>query len=1005
MKKDIHTEAAFETTITSHLSTHGYSEGSPEELDQERSLFQNDLFTFIQETQSKLWSSLEKQHGDGLRAGVLDALVKTLESRGTLDVLRHGFKFYGKPIKLAYFKPAFGLNPEAVDKYNRNRLTVTRQVEYIRNDQRDSKVGRPDIVISLNGLPVVTMELKNQMTGQDVENARKQYMYDRNPRDTLFRFKRGALVHFAVDTDSALMTTKLQHDRTVFLPFNKGKAGGAGNPENPKGHRTAYLWEQVLERDSFLDIIERFMHLQVEEKKKDGKVTRKETMIFPRFHQLDAVRKLVTHSRETGAGKNYLVQHSAGSGKSNSIAWLAHHLANLHNKQDEKVFDSVVVITDRVVLDKQLQDTIYQFEHAQGVVEKIDKDSTQLANALQKGTLIIITTLQKFPFVTEKVGQLPDRRYAVIVDEAHSSQGGETAVEMKAVLSGAAIEEELEDAREELDDDPPTYEDELIKHMLARKKRDNLSFFGFTATPKAKTLETFGVPGPDGKPIPFHLYSMRQAIEEGFILDVLKNYTTYKTYYGLIKAIENDPKVEKKKATQALARFMSLHPHNIYQKTEVIIEHFRHHTRHRIQGKAKAMVVTSSRLHAVRYKLAFDKYIKEKGYTDLKTLVAFSGKVIDKEKAGIEYTEVSMNQGLREKELPEKFSTPEYGVLIVAEKYQTGFDQPLLHTMYVDKRLKGVHAVQTLSRLNRYHPQKDETFVLDFINEWDDIQKAFQPFYEMTTVTETTDPQQLEDLKTKLDGKHVYFQSEVEQFCKILFKAEDKKSPADNARLNAAVNPAVDRYNSLEEEDQDEFKKDLRSYVKLYSFVSQVIPWIDPELEKLSAYGRMLLKKLPREAMGIRYDFVSDVSLKYYRLELQGEQDIVLTKGEEGQVAPATEVGTGKAKDEEVELSSIIEVLNEKFGTEFTKTDQLLFDQVKADLKVEEEVIATAKANTLDNFKLVFTKLLEQAFLDRIDRNQDIVQRFLDNDRFRETVENALTPQVYREVREETQSG
>jgi type I restriction enzyme R subunit len=927
---------------------------------------------------------------------LIDALVKALEARGTLDVLRHGFKFFGKPIKMAYFKPAFGLNPEAVDRYNHNLLTATRQVHYTPKNENSV-----DVVLSLNGLPVATMELKNQMTGQDVESARKQYMYDRDPSDTLFRFKRGALVHFAVDTDTVLMATKLEKSRTFFLPFNKGKDGGAGNPENQGGHRTAYLWEQVLKRDSFLDIVERFMHLQVTEKKKDGKLVRKETMIFPRFHQLDAVRALVTHSREAGAGANYLIQHSAGSGKSNSIAWLAHHLANLHNKKDEKVFDSIVVITDRVVLDKQLQDTIYQFEHAQGVVEKIDKDSAQLAEALQKGTLIIVTTMQKFPFVTEKVGQLPNRRYAVVVDEAHSSQGGETAVEMKAVLSGAAIEEELEQARLELDDDPPTYEDEMIKHMLARKKRDNMSFFGFTATPKARTLEVFGAPGPDGKPIPFHLYSMRQAIEEGFILDVLKNYTTYKAYYGLIKAIEDDPKVEKKKASAALARFMSLHPHNISQKTEVIIEHFRHHTRHKINGKAKAMVVTASRLHAVRYKMAFDEYIKEKGYSDLKTLVAFSGKVIDKGRAGTEYTEVKMNDGIKEKELPEKFGSPEYGVLIVAEKYQTGFDQPLLHTMYVDKRLKGVHAVQTLSRLNRQHPEKEETFVLDFINEWEDIRLAFQPYYEMTSVTEITDPQQLENLKTKLDAKNIYYQSEVEQFCKILFKAEEHKTPADNARLNAAVDPAVDRFRALEEEDQEEFKKDLRSYVKLYSFVSQVVPWIDPELEKLSAYGRMLLKKLPREAQGIRYDFARDVSLKYYRLELQGEADIELQKGQVGQVKPATDVGTSQYKDEQVELSSIIEVLNEKFGTDFTEADQLFFDQVKQDLKAKDEVISTAKANTLDNFKLVFAKLIEDALLDRIDRNQDIVQRYLDNSRFREIVDNHMTPEVYREVRGE----
>ncbi len=592
-------------------------------------------------------------------------------------------------------------------------------------------------MLSLNGIPIVTAELKNPMTGQTWQSAVHQYQHDRDPRDLIFDFKKRSLVHFAVDPDEVYMTTRLAWKATRFLPFNLGNGAGAGNPLNPGGHKTAYLWERVWARDSLLDIIARFMHLEVKEKKVGAKKIKTEDMIFPRYHQLDSVRKLIAHASANGVGNNYLIQHSAGSGKSNSIAWLAHRLASLHNDFDARVFDSVIVVTDRLVLDQQLQNTIYQFEHKQGVVEKIDQDSAQLANALTAGVPIVVTTLQKFPYATEKMGDLPARKYAVIIDEAHSSQSGESAIEMKGVLAGAAIKEKAKEQAEE--EGLTDTQEEILKTMLKRGKQPNISFFAFTATPKYKTLEVFGQPGPDGKPIPFHLYSMRQAIEEGFILDVLKNYTTYKTYYGLIKAIEDDPQVDKKKAARALARFMSLHPHNIAQKVEVIVEHFRHFTCHKIGGRAKAMVATSSRLHAVRYKLAFDKYIAQKGYTGIKSLVAFSGTVFDPE-TRIEYTEVGMNKGIKETELPEKFDTDEYQVLLVAEKYQTGFNQPLLHTMYVDKRLAGIQAVQTLSRLNRTHPGKEDTFILDFVNETQEILDAFQPYYEQTFVGEQAQP-------------------------------------------------------------------------------------------------------------------------------------------------------------------------------------------------------------------------------------------------------------------------
>ena len=719
-------EIAFEEAIEKYLTEEGgFSKGNRESFDSARGIDPTVLIPFIKETQPKEWEYLERILKDKTEEVLLDELCKALNSEyeGCLKVLRHGFKCYGKTIRVAFFAPATGLNPATKKLYDANRLTITRQLKY--SDKHNNTL---DVVLSLNGIPLVTMELKNPMTGQTWRSAVYQYKNDRDPNDLIFQFKKRALVHFAVDTDEVYMTTRLLKKQTRFLPFNKGNNNGAGNPDNPDGYKTSYLWENILSRDSFMDIFARFIHLQVEEKRIGGKKIKKETMIFPRYHQLDAVRKLIADAKEKGVGKNYLIEHSAGSGKSNTIAWLSHRLVSLHNENDEKIFDSIVVITDRVVLDKQLQDTIYQFEHKQGVVQKIDKDSNQLARALKRCDPIIITTLQKFPYVIDKIGELPKRKYAVVIDEAHSSQSGETAKEMKAVLSDRVVKEEAEkQAQEEQFVD---YEEEIYKEMKRRGRQPNISFFAFTATPKYKTLEMFGRPGSDEKPEPFHLYSMRQAIEERFILDVLKNYTTYKTYYRLVKSIADDPEVDKRKAAKALTRYLSIHPHNIAQKTKIMVEHFRQFVKPKIGGRAKAMVVTPSRLHAVRYKKAFDKYINENWYADIKTLVAFSGTVVDPTFPEIEYTEVSMNNRIKEKELPEKFASDEYQILIVAEKYQTGFDQPLLHTMYVDKRLSGVQAVQTLSRLNRIHPGKVDTFVLDFVNDAKEIQDSFQPYYE-----------------------------------------------------------------------------------------------------------------------------------------------------------------------------------------------------------------------------------------------------------------------------------
>ncbi len=992
-----HTERAFESAIEEHLvSSGGYARSDRDAFDRERCIDAATFLAFVRETQPKEWEYLHNLQKEKAEAVLLDDLCRALNSEheGCLSVLRHGFKCFGKLFRAAYFAPASGMNPETQRLCAANRLTITRQLRY--SNRHGNTL---DVTLSLNGIPVATAELKNPMTGQTWRDAVRQYQHDRDPVDRIFQFRKRALVHFAVDPDEVYMTTRLSGRNTHFLPFNKGCAGGAGNPENPGGWKTAYLWEEVLERQSFLDILARFIHLQVEEKNLGGKKVKRETMIFPRYHQLDCVRKLVADARANGAGVNYLVQHSAGSGKSNTIAWLAHRLASLYDEKDNKVFDSIVVVTDRVVLDQQLQNTIYQFEHKQGVVQKIDVDSTQLAQALATGVPIVITTLQKFPFVTEKVGDLPKRRYAVIIDEAHSSQGGETATELKGVLGGAAIKEEA--CRKAEEEGLPDYEEEVLRTMVKRGRQPNISFFAFTATPKYKTLEVFGRPGVDEKPQPFHLYTMRQAIEEGFILDVLQTYTTYTTYYRLIKSIEDDPQVDKRKAARALARFMSLHPHNIAQKTEVMVEHFRLFTMHKIGGKAKAMVVTSSRLHAVRYKQAFDKYIAEKGYKGIKTLVAFSGTVIDPDAPGVEYTEVGMNQGIREKELPERFGGEEYQVLLVAEKYQTGFDQPLLHTMYVDKRLAGIQAVQTLSRLNRTHPGKEDTFVLDFVNEPEEILAAFQPYYERTLIGERAEPRQLYELQAKLGAQQVYHAAEVEEFCRVFYKPTRNQTPADHARMNACIDPAVTRYNRLDDETRETFRKDLIAYRNLYAFMSQIIPFQDSDLEKLYSYIRFLLTKLPRGDQGPAYRFDDEVALKYYRLQKISEGSIQLEAGKGGEVAGPTAVGTGIARGERIELSKLIDILNERFGTDFKPADQLFLDSIREDAVADADIRQAAMANSMENFGYVFLKALEGLFIDRMEQNEDITARFINDKEFQDVVGKHLLRTVYEQIRSE----
>ncbi len=1020
MSPAAHTETAFEEAIEAGLlATGGYEKRSPSAYDAERALFPDDVLGFLQYTQPVKWAALEALLAGRTAETVLDALGKELAVKGTLHVLRHGFRCYGKTLRLAYFRPNSGMNSEAAVRYASNRLTLIRQVAF--NSALKRPDGKPrrcilDVTIAVNGLPVVTAELKNPLTGQRAADAIAQYQNERDGRDLIFAFGQRALVHFAVDPDEVWMTTRLRGKETVFLPFNRGHRHGAGNPPVAGNWKTHYLWDEVLQADSLLDILQRFMHLEVTERQvateKGVRTVRREALIFPRYHQLDAVRRLVAHAREHGAGRNYLVQHSAGSGKSNTIAWLAHRLASLHNAQDEKVFHTVVVVTDRLVLDQQLQDTIYQFEHKTGVVEKIDVNTQQLAQALGSRTPIVISTIQKFPFITQAMKTLAEkgqgvrldtegRRFAVIVDEAHSSQSGETAKALRGLLNQAGIEAAI--AAQIGDEEDSDLSEEaraaVLRNAMERGRQPNLSFFAFTATPKFKTKVLFDEPGPSGAS-PFHEYSMRQAIAEGFIMDVLLNYTTYKRYFGLVKQIENDPEVPRRQAAKALARFMELHPVNIEQVVTVIVEHFRTHVMHEIGGRAKAMVVTGSRLAAVRYKLAFDRYLREQGYTGIRALVAFSGTVEDPDLPGAAYTEVSMNDGLAESELPEAFAGDDYRVLLVAEKYQTGFDQPLLQAMYVVKRLAGVQAVQTLSRLNRMAPGKSRTFVLDFVNDEAEIYDAFKPYYEATPIGENADPHRLTELQHQLLEWAIFTPADVDAFAEVWYRPRREHSAADHRAMNAVLDAVIERFEAREEGERDNFRTQLTAFRNLYAFLSQIIPYQDSELERLYAFVRNLIAKLPPPGEGQRFELDDEVALRYYRLQQITDGSIDLSKGVTYALKGPTEVGTGKVREEGVVLSTLVDKLNERFGTDFTEADQLFFDQIRVTAEEDNRIVEAAKANTLPDFVAFMERVIDELFIDRMEGNEDIFARVMTDKAFRSAAHTHLAQEIFQRVRE-----
>ena len=986
------TEKQFESDIEYSLLTYGgYAKGDAKAFDRTVALDVGTLISFVKATQPKSWEKYETIYGTSCEKSFVERFCKEVRSLGLLSVLRHGFKDRGITFRVVYWKPETSINQTAQAQYERNVLHCTRQLHYSVSNENSI-----DIVLFLNGIPVVSMELKNQFTGQDTDNAIHQYKFDRASKDTIFEFKNRVLVHFAVDLYNVFMTTRLQGANTFFLPFNQGSngsgnVGGKGNPQNPDGYQTAYLWEKVLAKDSLLEILHKYMHLQVEVKEdKNGNKTRKETMIFPRYHQLDVVTRLLADVKSNGAGHNYLIQHSAGSGKSNSIAWLSHRLSGLHNDLDQKIFRSVIVITDRKVLDSQLQDTIYQFDHVDGVVQKIDKNAAQLKDAIDNGAPIIITTLQKFPVIYKEVmGQ--KHNFAIIVDEAHSSQTGEAARKLKKALADTSVAlEEYARLEGELEANTPDQQDKILNELATQGQHDNLSFFAFTATPKDKTLQMFGTPTADGKYVPYHIYSMKQAIEEGFILDVLKNYVTYKNYYKIIKTIDDDPQIETSSGVKAITRYESLHPHNIAQKTAIMIEHFREVTKKQIGGKAKAMVVTSSRLHAVRYLNEFKRYIKAHGYEDLDVLVAFSGEVIDD---GEPYTEEKMN-GIKESQLKATFHGDEYHMLIVAEKYQTGFDEPLLHTMFVDKKLSGVKAVQTLSRLNRTTRGKDSTFVLDFVNSAEDIQKSFEPYYEATVLEQATDPNVLYDLKNTLDKYRIYTQTEIDAFADLYYSA-DEQDAKTMGKLSSILVPAHDRYLAANEEDSQIFRTTLARFNRIYGFISQVCRMFDRDLHKFSVYAKFLYKVLPKEK-GPYITIDDKVLLEYYRLEKEFDGSISLSGNEGGLGGIKGEAGARPKKSNS--LAEIIAAINEKYGTNFTEMDKVL-EQIQQDFLADEKLVSFAQNNDEAMFGLKFEQEFENFAAKRYEENDAFFVKMFTDSGVMKSIVDMLKPIIYRKMR------
>ncbi|MCZ0963871.1 type I restriction endonuclease subunit R [Paracoccus benzoatiresistens] len=1033
---NLHREVNLERFICGRMAGAGWlhNDGDAAHYDRGRALFAPDVVAWMQASQPKAWEVLTKSHGTATETMLLDRIRKQLDDRGTLDLLRFGVELTGlrAPLKLAQFRPAMGMNTDLLAMYDANRLRVVRQLRYSRANENSI-----DLVLFLNGLPIVTAELKTDFT-QSVQDAVDQYRFNRHPApkgqgaEPLLSFPGGALVHFAVSDSEVMMTTRLVGAETRFLPFNKGDNGGAGNPVNELGHRTSYLWDEIWQPDSMLEIVGRYI-VPVRDNKK--KLT---GAIFPRFHQLDATRKLRAKVLEEGPGGRYLIQHSAGSGKTNSIAWTAHFLADLHDDQDRKLFDSVLVVSDRNVIDAQLQDAIFSFERTTGVVATITGEtgskSAALAEALASGKKIVVCTIQTFPFALAAVQELAaskGKRFAVIADEAHSSQTGQAAAKLKEVLSAEEVAA-MEDGGE------VSAEDLLTAQMAARASSSGVTYIAFTATPKAKTLELFGRrPDPSlpasstNLPEAFHVYSMRQAIEEGFILDVLKNYTPYSLAFRLAnEGREMDQaEVERDAAVKALMKWVRLHPYNISQKVQVVVEHYRSMVQPLLDGTAKAMVVVGSRLEAVRWQLAIQDYIKSKGY-NLGALVAFSGEVKDAETGGDPLTETSdiLNPGLKGRDIRDVFALPEHHILLVANKFQTGFDQPLLCGMYVDRRLAGIQAVQTLSRLNRAYQRgpivKDTTYVLDFVNSSEDILAAFRTYYETAALADVTDPDLVYDMRAKLDAQGFYDEHEVDRVVRV-----EMNPKATHADLSAAIAPVADRLlkayaaaqaarrealeSGQERQAQDAldrmsalllFRNDMATFVRVYSFLSQIFDYGNTAIEARSIFFRKLIPHLEFGRERTQID-LSKVVLTHHKLASKGQQRLSMN-GEAELLKPLVEAGSGSLQDKEkARLDEILERVNDLFQGELSDGDQLVYvnNVIRGKLMENEALVQQAAHNSKEQFSSSPTlkQAIVDAIIDAFDAHAIMSKQALDSEQVRDGIRDILLgpAQLYEALR------
>lgn len=999
------TEKRFEQDIETSLLTQGGYTNTDDEYDAKLGVYKKTLIDFIKATQPKEWKRFEQVNKIDPEKKFVLAFNDACTRDGLIEVLRHGFKHRGITFHVCYFKPESSLNQTAQKLYNANNFNCVRQWHY--SSINNNSV---DMVLVLNGIPVFALELKNQYTGQNVDDSKIQWMTDRDPREICFQFNRRILGFFCVDHTDVWMATKLDGKNTFFLPFNQGSNGagndgGAGNPPNPDGYPTAYLWEYVFEKNSMMDILQKFINLEIVDEKKlmpDGKIKvfQKKTIIFPRYHQLDVVRKMISDVLQNGAGKNYLIQHSAGSGKSNSIAWTAYRLASLHDYMNNPIFSSVIVVTDRRVLDAQLQATISGFDHTLGVVETIgeDKNSQDLKNAINNGIRIIVTTLQKFPVIYQEVDEANGRNYAIIVDEAHSSQTGQSAMKLKTALADTedALREYAEiegKAEEELDP-----EDKLLQEIIAHGKHKNLSFFAFTATPKGRTLELFGTEYEDGSFHPFHIYSMRQAIEEGFILDVLQNYMTYETCFKIANATEDNPEVPSSRAAKVIKKFQELHPYNISQKSAIIVETFRNTTKHAIGGKGKMMVVTSSRLAAVRYFHEIKKYIEKNGYDDVEILVAFSGVVKDGTE---EYTESKLNRRRDGSQISEAQTKAEFhenfNVLIVAEKYQTGFDEPLLHTMIVDKKLRGVKAVQTLSRLNRVHPGKNDTFVLDFVNTVEDMKEAFQPFYQETMLEREVNADLIYQTQKELRNFKVYDDTDIEKFADEYFKPGKQDAKA-LGRMTSILKPVADRYINMDVDDRYQFRRQLRSLIKWYGYISQIVRMFDKDMHKEYVFCSYLLKLLPDETVEMA-DIEDKLQLEYYKLSETFKGSISLVKDVPGVYEPV-DSKSAAGTDPLSPLDEVIEKINDRYAGNLTDADRVLIAALYPRLSKDDKLMKMAETSEPKIFnETIFPKAFGTAAQESYLESQETYETLFEDKSKYDAIMNVLAEAIYKEAR------